>query len=149
MKKGIIGSLIKFLSRINNRIGRGNVRVRQRKDKYIFDHAYKDLTKKELVVVTRVEKLAVDFRNGIKYVINDNGLVVKTLIEIPDGLVIMQSGKIELYNHEGFAFAIIPDEAYERVRIIVDREANRERRRIENQYNENYISFVEKLGKVE
>lgn len=147
MKIVIIGPLIKFLSRINHRIGRGNVKTRQRKDKYIFDRAYKDLTKKELAVVTRVEKLAVDHRKGIKYDINDGGLVIKTLIEIPDGLVKMQSGKIELYNHEGFAFAIVPDGAYQRLKSVVDREAKRERRRIENQYDENYITFVDKLGK--
>jgi len=149
MKKGIIGWLIKILSRINNRIGRGNVRVRQRREKYISEHAYKDLTRKELAVVTRVEKLAVEYRSGIRYVVDRTGHVVKTLITIPDGLIIMQHTRIELYNHEGFAFAVIPEEAYERVRSIVDREANRERRRIENEFNENYISFVEKLGKNE
>ena len=146
MKIVIINSLIKFLYRINNRIGRGNVRVRQKKDKYIFDSAYKDLTKKELAVVNRVEKLAVEYKEGIKFDINDRGYVEKTLIEIPDGLIIMSSGKIELYNHEGFAFAIIPDAAYIRVKSIVDREGKRERRRIENKFNNNYISFVDNLG---
>lgn len=132
---------------MSHRIGRGNVKTRQRKEHYIFNQAYKDLTKKELAVVTRVEDLAVEHRKGIKYDIDDRGVVIKTLIEIPDGLVIMKSGKIELYNHEGFAFAIIPDEAYQRVKLIVDQEAKRERRRIENQFNDNYISFVDKLGK--
>ena len=146
MKHNVIGGLIRFLSKINHRIGRGNVRARQRKDQYFYDRAFKDLTKKELAVATRVEKLAVEHRKGIKYTINKNGLVVKTLIEIPDGLVILQGGKIELYNHEGFAFAVLPDDAYERVKNIVDREAERERRRIENQFNDNYISFVQNLG---
>jgi len=147
MKIAIIVSLIKFLSRINHRIGRGNVKTRQKKDKFIFNQAYKNLSKKELAVVNRVESLAVDYREGIRYDIDDKGFISKTLIVIPDGLVIMKSGKIELYNHEGFAFAIIPDVAYQRIRAVVDREAKRERRRIENQFNDNYMSFVNKLGK--
>lgn len=149
MKKGFLGFLVRFLSRINHKIGRGNVRTRQRKNLYVFDRAYADLTKKELAVVTKIEKLAVEYREGIKYDINKQGLVVKTLIEIPNGLVIMQGGKIELHNHEGFAFANLPDMAYERVKNIVDREAKRERRRIENKFNENYISFVGNLGSEE
>jgi hypothetical protein len=128
---------------LNYRILRMNVRTRQRRNRAVINSGYKLLTKEEFDMVKKIEELAIKFNDKIKF----DPEADEVIIDIPDILVVLKKkGRIEVNNHDGFAQMTIPDNAFNLLMMIINREAHRDRRRLKYKSKQNLNAFIKKIN---
>lgn len=126
---------------LSYKIKKMTVRFRQRMKRKRDEMAMKNMSLEQLKTFNTIKELAAKYNEDIRF---DNK-VNKILIPMPKMLITLLGETVYMHNTSGFASVTLPAEAFELLVECIEKEAHKDRRRLEKEVKDRLNHFLDNI----